>query len=73
MATSNITITVQTRVRGIWRAKVAVLVLRWLHPERLAARVACWLLDGKLGVDTKVGGGGWERGPRVKVVLNGDR
>ncbi len=69
---ADMTITVETRTVGLWRVKIAVLVCRWVRPARFAAWLACWLTDGKVGVDLKVGAGKWECGPRAEVKLHGD-
>ncbi len=69
---ADMTITVEARTVGMWRVKLATLICRWVRPARLAAWLACWLTDGKFGVDLKVGHGEWERGPRAEVKLRGD-
>lgn len=68
MVTSDMTVSVKARIRGLWRVKVATFVARWVRPKRLAAWLVCWLVDGKFGADVKVGDGEWQRGPRAKVM-----
>lgn len=69
MANADVTITVETRVVGLWRAKAATWVLRLVRPTRLALWLARWLVSG-LGADVKVGSGKWERGPRAYIKVS---
>lgn len=69
MAT-DVTIDIKCRTRGMWRITVAKWLLRWRNLP--LARLACWLVNGHVGIDTKVVRGRWARGPRARMRVHGD-
>lgn len=72
MATSDMTITVEVKVRGERRMQIAIFVARFVRPARLALWIVKRLVVGVYGADIKVGDGEWQRGPRAEVTFNGD-
>ena len=74
MATGNLTITVEAKLRGMRRLQLAKLALRFVRPVPLAVWLTCRLISGGVGADIRVNGERWKDATRVRAEVwpNGD-